>query len=211
MPEEPFQFDISKFIAPTQTYFKKWTEDVQNDLKNQSENVEKIVNQLLSADRIFLSAKGRMGLVSKYSGIRLQHAGFNVFEVGHEFTPPIGMDKTKKDVLLTLSGSGKTASVINSAEIARKQGISVLVVTSSPNSPLAKLATDMVVIKGKTKEDLVKDYDKFQLVKKKEPINYLGSESEFKILCFMELVVNFLAKRNGLTEEKAKERHTNME
>jgi len=209
--EDFFKFDINKFVAPAQKFFEVWTDEIIEELKKQSESVENFTNIVLKADRIFLSAKGRSGLVISYTGIRLGHAGYEVFEVDHPLSPPIGRDKTKKDVLFIISGSGKTPPVVYAAKIAKENGIPVLVITSDGDSPLGKLATEKIVTKSRTKDTMDVEWERIQLEGPKEPLSYLGSESEYKAFVISELIVNFLHKRRGVTEDDAKNRHKNIE
>lgn len=208
--EDFFRFDINKFVAPAKTYFGSWTDEIIEELKKQSETIENFTNILLGADRIFLSAKGRSGLVISYAGIRLGHAGYEIFEVDHPLSPPIGKDETKKDVLFVISGSGKTPPVVYAAKIAKENGAPVLVITSDGDSPLGKLATEKIVTKSRTKDSIV-EWERIQLEGPKEPLSYLGSESEYKAFVISELIVNFLHKRKGVTEDDARNRHKNIE
>jgi 6-phospho-3-hexuloisomerase len=209
--EDFFKFDINKFTAPAKIYFGAWTDEIIEELKKQIQSVEKFTNILLGADRIFLSAKGRSGLVISYAGIRLGHAGYDIFEVDHPLSPPIGRDETKKDVLFVISGSGTTPPVVYAAQIAKENGVPVLVITSDGNSPLGKLATEKIVTKSKTKDDINVDWGRIQLEGPKEPLSYLGSESEYKAFVISELIANFLHKRRGVTEDDARNRHKNVE
>jgi len=209
--EEFFKFDINIFVAPATKFFGIWTKEITEELKRQSEVVENFTNILLEADRIFLSAKGRSGLIISYAGIRLGHAGYDIFEVDHPLSPPIGKDKTKKDVLFVVSGSGKTPPVVYAAKIAKENGVPVLVITSDGDSPLGELATEKIVTKSRTKDTIDVEWERIQLEGPKEPLSYLGSESEYKAFVISELIVNFLHKRKGVTEVDAKNRHKNIE
>jgi len=212
-----FEFDINKFTAPAKQYFIDWVNEAVDDLKRQPYNVKRFTDILLDADRIFLSAKGRSGLVASYAGVRYRNARYEVFEVGHHLTPPIGSDESKKDVLYCMSASGKTRFVVASAEIAKEVRVPVLVITATDPSHLSNLATEKIVIRGRTKDTienekkLREDWEIIQLEESQEPLSYLGSKSEMKFLYINELIVNYLFKRKGIREIDAKKEHQNIE
>ncbi len=201
-----FRFDVEKFSYPLDKYFIPWIRDLNEELREQPDSIENFTDILLNSERVFTCAKGRSELVTQYAGTRLLHIGYEVFQVGYSYTPSIGK---KKDVLLCVSGSGKTKSVVNCAESAKKQKVPILSITSKPDSNLADISDEIIIIKGRTKDII--EYEKRQLEKTKEPISYLGSEFEFKAFACLELIENYVAKRKGVSEKDMKGRHPNME
>ena len=68
--------------------------------------------------------------------MRLMHIGYTVYFVGETITPAMQAG----DVFIGVSGSGKSASVVNDAKKAKDAGLTVIAVTSKPESPLAEAA-----------------------------------------------------------------------
>lgn len=203
------EFSIEKFSDPLNKHFTKWIRDLNEELKNQPDAVKSFINRLYETDKIFVCGRGRSELIGIYSGIRMRHAGYDVYRVGDFFTPPIG--KKGKDIMLCISGSGETNFVVNNALVAKKSNIPILSVTSKPDSSLGVISDEKIIIKGRTKQAVIKNYDVAQLKEPEEPISYLGSEFESKAYFFLEITVNYLAKRKGISEKDMRERHLNLE
>lgn len=96
---------------------------------------------ILGARRVFVLGLGRSGLILRMFAMRLMQLGLEAHVVGDPTTPAIG----EKDLLIALSGSGRTETVVNLARKARYFGARVLAVTSGADTPLAQIA-DVVVI-----------------------------------------------------------------
>ncbi len=207
---------IEKFIKPIDIYFKNWLDDLKNELSEQKESVNAFVNHLLSVDAIYPCGSGRSGLIAKYSGIRLMHAGYTLYEIGHPYTRPIGeCVENRKDALFCISGSGETKTVVNKArrvdEINKNLTdfkIPILSITSDKDSSLGKLSTVVIEIKGRTKNrENAAAYE----IEAFHPISYLGSEFEYKALGLAELLVNKIAEIKGIDEESMRKSHDNLE
>ena len=72
----------------------------QIDLKD----TEKLMEGILSSERIFLAGMGRSGLIARAFAMRLMQIGLEVYFVRDATTPAIG----KGDLLVAISGSGET-------------------------------------------------------------------------------------------------------
>ncbi|GIK74202.1 MAG: 3-hexulose-6-phosphate isomerase [Chloroflexota bacterium] len=105
------------------------------------ESAEEMVRAILAAQRVYVLGLGRSGLILRMFAMRLMQIGLNAHVVGDATTPAIG----KGDLLLTLSGSGRTETVVAMARKAKSYGAQVLAITSNPATPLAELA-DMTLI-----------------------------------------------------------------
>jgi len=102
---------------------------------------------LKTKKRIFVIGEGRSGLMAKSFAMRLMHLGACVYVVGETITPSIASD----DVLVAISGSGKTKSVIWTAEAAKDLGCHTIAITTDSSSPLANAALSIVNIPASTK------------------------------------------------------------
>lgn len=148
--------------------------------------------------RIFVVGEGRSSLMAKSFAMRLMHLGATVYVVGETITPSI----SHEDILVAISGSGKTKSVIWTAETANKLGCSVLALTTDLNSPLVQVATHTICIPASTK------YRKATEMKSIQPLGSLFDQCAH--LVFDTICLNF-AELNEIGFEEAFKRHSNME
>ena len=86
--------------------------------------------------RTFFSGQGRSGLIAQMAAMRFMHLGYRSHFVGEATAPSV----RNGDVILFISGSGKTSVTVGYAQIARREGARVGVITSDPSSDLAHLA-----------------------------------------------------------------------
>lgn len=152
---------------------------------------------LMQASRIFVSGAGRSGLAIRMVAMRLMHLGRAVHVVGETTTPAI----TRGDLLLVASGSGTTKSAVAAAEVARKVGADVLVLTTAPASPLGRLATGVIEIPAATKQDHAGRLSQ----------QYAGALFEQSVLLMMDAVFQQMWRSNGATAEELYARHANLE
>ncbi|MBR5364902.1 MAG: SIS domain-containing protein [Clostridia bacterium] len=106
------------------------------------EAVERAARCVLAHDRVFVGAAGRSGLMLKAFAMRLMQAGRTVYVAGETVTPAIG----EGDLLFLASASGATPSVIRYAEVAKKAGADLFVVTASEASPLTAVHPADIVL-----------------------------------------------------------------
>jgi 6-phospho-3-hexuloisomerase len=201
------KFNIEDFRLPTKTYFRSWQDELDEELDKQQNSVKNIIKIFLESDRVFTVALGRSNLSALNTGMRLMHLGYQVYEVGHPYTPAIGNDERCKDVAYCVSGSGKTKFVVTAAEKAKEKNVPVIAITSNLNSSLAQLATEKIVTKGKkilpSDSQIPSEFE--------EPINFLQSKSENKAYHIGDLLVSSVAKMKGITEADMEKRHANTE
>ncbi|NOZ58924.1 MAG: 6-phospho-3-hexuloisomerase [Euryarchaeota archaeon] len=183
----------------------KHVEQVAEELGE--EEVEALIQSIISAKKVFVYGAGRSGLVAKAFAMRLMHLGINVFVVGEIITPAI----EKEDLLITISGSGETTSVVNAAKIAKNVGAKVALITTYPNSSLGRLADIVVVVKGRTKLKGEKDFVMRQIKGEHYPLAPLGTLFEIAVLIFLDAIIVELMVRLGKTEEEMRTRHATIE
>jgi len=175
------------------------------------EQVEKMIDMLIYAQAanrsIFVVGAGRSGLIAKAFAMRLMHLGFHVYVIGETITPAAG----KGDVLVAISGSGRTGIVVTVAQVAKQVGVKVVAVTSHPDSPLGKLSDHVVFVPGRTKISDETDYFSRQILGIHEPLAPLGTLFEIAAMVFLESIVTELMYRLGKTEEDLRARHATIE
>jgi len=86
--------------------------------------------------RWFFSGQGRSGLVAEMAAMRFMHMGRPAHFVGEATAPSIRAG----DGLCLVSGSGETAVSVHFAQIAKKEGAQIALITRAPDSTLAELA-----------------------------------------------------------------------
>ena len=157
-------------------------------------------------DKILLLGTGRSGFVGRAFALRLMHLGFSVYVSGETITPALSAD----DLVLVISGSGTTTTVVAQAEVAKSVGSRVVAVTSHLDSPLGRVADDVVLVKGRTKIDQITDYEGRQIsgVYDNAP---LGTMFELSVMVFLDSVIAALMQRLGIHEIDLRARHANAE
>lgn len=172
-----------------------------------SAQVDRLAASIIGAKKIFVYGAGRSGLVARAFAMRLMHLGLNVYVVGETVTPAV----EKEDLLLTISGSGETTSVVNAAIVAKKAQAKIALITSYPESSLGKLADSVVLIRGRTKLSLEKDFDLRQMKGEHYSLAPLGTLFEISSLIFLDGLVAELMKRMKKSEEDLRTKHATIE
>jgi 6-phospho-3-hexuloisomerase len=156
---------------------------------------------------ILVMGAGRSGLVGRAFGMRLMHLGFNVFVLGDTIVPPVRKD----DVVVAISGSGRTKLIVTAAEAAKSVGAKILTITSYPDSPLAQLSDVVVVIPGRTKVSAEEDYFARQILGIHEPLAPLGTLFEDTAMIFLDSLIVELMHVLDVSEKDMSSRHANIE
>ncbi|ADG90552.1 6-phospho-3-hexuloisomerase [Thermosphaera aggregans] len=172
---------------------------------------ENMINLLITArkenKRVFVIGAGRSGLIARAFAMRLLHLGFNVYVIGETILPRA----SPGDILLAISGSGRTKLVVAAAEAAKGALMKVVAITTYPDSPLGRMADIVVRIPGRTKMAVEEDYISRQILGIHEPLAPLGTLFEDTTLIFLDGIIVELMNRLGVTEEELMNRHANIE
>lgn len=156
-----------------------------------------IISSLTKAKRVFLIGAGRTGFSMRSAAMRLMHFGLTVFVVGESTTPAIGTG----DLLLAASGSGTTSTIVTAAQKARSAGAGVLAISTAAESPLAALASELVILPAAEKQDHGKTRSR----------QYAGSLFEQGVLLLMDAVFQTLWGTDQAPAEELWKRHANLE
>ncbi|RLG77019.1 MAG: 6-phospho-3-hexuloisomerase [Thermoprotei archaeon] len=157
--------------------------------------------------KVLIIGAGRSGLVGKAFAMRLMHMGFNVYVLGDTIVPALNSG----DMVIAISGSGRTKLVVTASEVAKSVGAKVVSFTTYPNSPLGKISDLIIQVPGRTKISTEDDYNVRQLVGIYEPLAPLGTLFEITVMVLLDSIVSELMSRLGKTEEDLKKRHANIE
>lgn len=169
--------------------------------------IEELVRVYTEKRKVLVMGAGRSGLVGRAFAMRLLHLGFNSYVLGDTIVPSV----RKGDLVVAISGSGRTQLIVTAAETAKKVGATVAAVTTYPDSPLGRLADVVVVVPGRAKTSKMDDYFARQILGIHEPLAPLGTLFEDTTLVFLDGVVYALMLRLGISEEYMKNVHANIE
>lgn len=155
------------------------------------------------ANRIFVGGAGRSGFVARALANRLLHLGLAVSFVGEPTTPPIAQG----DLLLAISGSGRTASLRAAAEKAKSLGASVATITLDPTGPIGSISDARVVLPG-TSRLAADSPGNADGVASTQPVGNLFEQLAW-LTC--DALVIVLRDRTGQTNDDLLARHANLE
>lgn len=158
---------------------------------------EDVADLLADADRVFVVGAGRSGLALRMTAMRLMHLGLEVHVVGDATTPAIAAG----DVLLTASGSGTTGAIVRAAGNATEAGARIAAITTAADSPLAGLATAVVVVPAADKLDRSGTAS----------AQYAGGLFEQLVVVLGDALFHALWKRSGASADELWPRHANLE
>jgi 6-phospho-3-hexuloisomerase len=129
--------------------------------------------------------------------MRLMHLGCQVYVVGETTTPALRPD----DLLLAVSGSGRTGTVALIARQAQEIGGQVVAVTTQPDSPLGRMADVVVNIDAATKHDHSQQHSQ----------QFAGSLFEQAVLLVFDAVFHVVSRHLRKRAETLWALHTNLE
>jgi 6-phospho-3-hexuloisomerase len=193
---------------PVKSAMKHIADHIHKTISELSDKeVDGMVKEILNAKSVFLIGAGRSGLVAKAFAMRLVQLGLSAYVVGETATPAI----TNKDLLIAVSGSGRTIQVVNVANIAKEIGVKVLSITSYPEEKIGKISDHVVKIRGRTKIDIEDSYTKSALKGEFASLTPLGTLFEDTVMVFFDGVIARLMVELGKGEQYMKKRHATLE
>ncbi|RYH06995.1 SIS domain-containing protein [Tropicimonas sp. IMCC6043] len=154
---------------------------------------------IAAANRIVLYGCGREGLQLRGFAMRLHHLGRDVAMQGDMAAPPVGPG----DLFVASAGPGELATVTALMKVARAAGADILFLTAEPDAPTTALATHRLVIPAQTMaRDLGPD---------SSAVLPMGSVYEGALFLLFEIMVLRLRADLGITPERMRANHTNLE
>jgi len=104
------------------------------------ETWDRAVTLLEKAPSIFAYGAGRSGIVARAFAMRLVQVGCTAFVIGESVTPIV----RRGDLVVIFSGRGESQSSIQTANIVRREGAELIVITGRGSSKLAHAGTLLV-------------------------------------------------------------------
>jgi len=160
-------------------------------------SADELVVAILRARRVFVVGLGRSGLLLRMFAMRLMQIGLHAHVVGDVTTPAI----TPGDLLIALSGSGRTETVVALARKAKGFGAQVLAITTSPAAPLAALADMTVILPAASVKTDVATPTRLPL----------ANALEQAMAIYLDCIGAMVAARCGQNNAAMMERHANLE
>jgi DNA-binding MurR/RpiR family transcriptional regulator len=115
------------------------------------EQIEKAANLVLRAKNIYAYGSGNSGLAAQEFRNKVLRYGLNVTYFSDSHFQLISTSiMNENDVLVLFSVSGQTKDMISLSKMAARQGVSLIAVTNYVKSPLAKFATALLYVVGKS-------------------------------------------------------------
>jgi 6-phospho-3-hexuloisomerase len=120
---------------------KRISEELSSCLgRTEPDELERLVEVVEAARRVFVGGAGRSGLAMRGFAMRLAHMGRDAYVVGETVNRSYGPD----DLVVIGSGSGSTEGMVAIARKARAIGGRVALLTIDPRSKIAEVS-DIVV------------------------------------------------------------------
>lgn len=176
---------------------------VSNEIKQtlscvDTDQLERLIDKILAADKVFFVGVGRVMLSLQAIAKRLAHLGINTHIVGEITEPAL----TSKDLLIVGSGSGMTLFPVAIARKAKAIGASVVHVGSNPKSDMSEIADFMVRIPVRTKLYLPDEVDSQQ------PMTSLFEQT---LLVLGDIVAKMIIDQRKLNLKELWQHHANLE
>lgn len=165
-------------------------------LDNQELNT--LITYIENANHIFLSAKGRSGLMISAFANRLLHLGKSVSLVGEISSP----HSKANDLLIIGSGSGETDSLVSLAKKAKKSGLYIILLTMNRSCTISEYADHIVYIPGLSKNNNEA---------KVTSIQPMGSSFEQLLELTLDAVVLKMMSNNCITSDDMLKLHADFE
>ncbi len=169
--------------------------------------IEALINAYRASKKVMVMGAGRSGLVGKAFAMRLLHLGFNSYVLGETIVPSV----KEGDLVIAISGSGRTHLIVTAAETAKKVDAVVAAITSYRDSPLAKISDIVVVVPGRAKTSKMDDFFARQILGIHEPLAPLGTLFEDTAMVFLDGIIYALMVKLGINEDYMKRVHANIE
>jgi len=175
------------------------------------EEVKTLLDSLMDTrtrgNKVLVVGAGRSGLVGKAFAMRLMHLGFPVYVLGETINPNVG----EGDMVIVISGSGKTTVPLAAAQMAKSLNAKVVAITSQEESPLAQTADLVVDIPGREDIALEDEYHIRQLKGQHESLAPMGTMFEDTTMIFLDSIIAELMNRLGLSVDSMRLRHATIE
>ena len=162
------------------------------------DETERLISELLAAQKVFIFAVGRVFLSLQCLGKRLGHLGIDCQVVGSITEKPIA----PRDLLLIASGSGESKLPAEIARIAKSKGARLGIITSARASTIKSLSDFAVHLPCPTKNDPAAGLASIQM---------MSTLFDQALHLYGDVVAMQIQHRKGLGDEELWKVHANLE
>ncbi len=155
--------------------------------------VGRAVQMIQKAPQVFVYGAGRSGIVARAFAMRLVQVGITAYVIGESVTPIV----RKGDLVVIFSNRGESQSSLQTANIVRREGADLVVVTSRGTSKLSHAATLLLLLE-------------FQEESERAVHAPLGTLFESGSLRLGDGIVAELMQARGENEASLRQRHAIM-
>jgi 6-phospho-3-hexuloisomerase len=185
--------------------------EIEDSLLNVStKQTQSLINQIITAERVFLVAIGRVQLSLQCFGKRLAHLGIKVELVGSLTEKPA----TKRDLLIVASGSGESLIPIEITKKAKSIGCKIFLITSAKKSTIKKLSNFYVEIKAPTKKITGSNFEKSlfdSASKTQKSVQPMSSLFDQALHIYGDIVSLGIIEKLKISKRKLWKHHANLE
>ena len=162
------------------------------------EETNRLISELLAAQKVFIFAVGRVFLALQCLGKRLGHLGIDCQVVGSITEKPI----TPRDLLLIASGSGESKLPAEIARVAKSKGARLGIITSAQASTIKSLSDFAVHLPCPTKNDPAAGVASTQM---------MSTLFDQVLHLYGDVVAMLIQQSKGLHDEELWKGHANLE
>ena len=187
-----------------ETRYRKTAEIVVNEVSNALNvvdiiNVERLIDDICEAEKVFLIGVGRVMLSLEAFAKRLSHIGIHACCVGDITEPAL----TDKDILIVASGSGESIIPVAIAKKAKElRAKRIIHIGSNPNGSMKEFADYMVRIPVRTRLYLEDEIDSEQI---------MTSLFEQTLLLLGDIIAKLIIDENVIDLKALWNYHANLE
>ncbi|SLL35668.1 3-hexulose-6-phosphate isomerase [Mycobacteroides abscessus subsp. abscessus] len=163
-----------------------------------NDDLEKLVERIHTANKVFVYGAGRSGFMLKSFAMRMMHMGIDAYVVGETVTATYEKD----DLLIVGTGSGETKSIITIVEKAKSIGGNITALTISPDSTVGELADQVIKMPGSPKD---------RGNEEAKSIQPMGSMFEQLLLIVLDSAILKYMELKELDSNKMYGKHANLE
>ncbi|MFX1327874.1 MAG: SIS domain-containing protein [Promethearchaeota archaeon] len=169
----------------------------QINIKNVIESINLIIDTHRNHNKIFIYGAGRSGFIGRCFAQRLMHLGIQSCFISDTITHRYN----KEDLLILVSGSGETLTTRAIANSAKKIGGDIILLTGNPDSPIGKISSLIIKVKGKSKNEATTQ----------ETLAPYTSLFDISALSILDSIGGILMKILNVSEKDIDNRHASLE
>jgi 6-phospho-3-hexuloisomerase len=162
------------------------------------QQIERFIQEIIKAKRVFLIGVGREGLSTRSFAMRLMHLGKESHWIWDDTTPNIGPG----DLLIATSGSGEIGHIHYVVEAAKQAGARIAIVTGTPDRKTPQIADAVFWVPAAVfhgKDNVVPS------------IQIMGNLFEQALYISFDLITMMLVEKMKVKREDMVKRHRNVE